>query len=275
MRCHRLDACAQVISPRSMSPRSTLKPGATSPGRGKRPAGLSRPPRAGAKRASSDPIVATRVGPRGARLTSGGSPPWSVPPPRTTSSVQAYVRAVNAHTARLQRREHARHEPAQAGRLHPGVEALQARRGVPCTVAVTLVAALGDLSRVATPSALMPCVGLVPSEDSTGARRRQGASTTAGHRHARRVLVEGAWASRDPANVSRHRPRRLAQHPTASQDISWTAHVRLGQRYRRLSARGTHANQVVVARARERMGCMWAMAPPIPGRPSGHQTEAA
>jgi transposase len=86
----------------------------------------------------------------------------------------------------------------------------------------------------------------------------------AGHPHARRVLVEGAWADRDPAQVSRHRQRRLAKPPQVSQDISWKAQVRLGQRSRRLVARGKHAHVVTVAMARELAGCMWAMAQEVP-----------
>jgi transposase len=180
---------------------------------------------------------------------------------------QEYLRAVNEHTERLQRLEHALHEQAKAWRLHPVVEALQALRGVPCTVAVTLVAELGDLSRFDTPRELMKCLGLVPSEYSTGERRRQGSITTAGNTHARRVLVEGAWAYRYPAKVSRHLQLRLEQHPKAIQDISWKAQVRLCKRYRRLIARGKHANQVVVAIARELTGFMWAIAKQIPVRP--------
>jgi transposase len=55
--------------------------------------------------------------------------------------------------------------------------------------------------------------------------------TKTGNTHARRVLVEGAWAYRYPANVSRQLPLRLAHQPKMMQDISWTAHVRLCKRY--------------------------------------------
>jgi transposase len=71
--------------------------------------------------------------------------------PAQQSVFQEDVRAVNEHTERLQRLEQALQEQATSWRLHPVVEALQARRGVPCTVAVTTVAELGDLTRVATP----------------------------------------------------------------------------------------------------------------------------
>jgi transposase len=130
-----------------------------------------------------------------------------------------------------------------------------------------MVAALGDLTRFDNPRQLMPFLGLIPSEDSTGERRRQGSITKAGHRHARRVLIEGAWASRSPANVSRHVQLRREQQPNAIQDISWKAQGRLCKRYRRLIARGKHANQVVVAIARELMGFMWAIAKQIPLTP--------
>jgi transposase len=177
---------------------------------------------------------------------------------------QEYVRAVNEHTARRQRWAQALHAQVNAWRRPPVVEALQALRGVQCTVAVPTGAALGDLTRFDHPSQLMTCLGLLPSEDSSAERRRQGASTNAGHTHARRAVVEGAWAYRYPAKVSRHPQLRLEKLPKAVQDISWKAQVRLCKRHRKLSARGKNANQVVVAIARELIVFMWAMAKEVP-----------
>jgi transposase len=131
---------------------------------------------------------------------------------------------------------------------------------VPFTVAVTTLAELGDLTRFETPRQLMKFLGLMPSEDSSGERRRQSSITTAGHTHARRALVAGAWADQYPAKVRRHLQLRLETPPKAIQDLSWKAQVRWCQRDRRLIARGKHANQVVVAIARELVGLMWAMA---------------
>jgi transposase len=147
-----------------------------------------------------------------------------------------------------------------AWRVSPVVEALPAWRGVPLTVAVTLVAAMADLTRVESPRELMKCMGLMPSAYSAGEPRRQGAMTQAGNTPARRVLVDGAWAYRDPAKLSRHWQRRLEHPPTVIQDMSWKAHVRLCTRYRRLVARGQHAHVVTVAMARELTGFRWAMA---------------
>jgi transposase len=177
---------------------------------------------------------------------------------------QEDVRAVNEPTERLQRLEQALHEQVHTWRLQPVVEALQALRGVQCTVAVTIVAERGDLTRVDHPRQLMSDLGLTPSEDSSGERRRPGSITTTGNTHARRALIEGAGAYRYPANVSRHLQLRLEKLPKAVQDISWKAHVRLCKRHRKLSARGQHANQVVVAIARALIAFLWAMAKEVP-----------
>ena len=177
---------------------------------------------------------------------------------------QEYVRAVHEHTERLQRLEQELHEHVTTWRLHPVVEALQALRGVQFTVAVTLVAAMGALTRFDPPRALMQFLGLVPSEYASGEQRRQGSITKAGNTHARRVLGEGAWAYRDPAKVSRHLQLRLETQPKVIQDIRWQAQVRLCKRYRRLVSRGKHAHVVTVAIARALAGCMGAMAREVP-----------
>ena len=135
------------------------------------------------------------------------------------------------------------------------------------TVAVTTVAALGALPRFAPPRQLRKCLGVLPSEYATGERRRQGAMPNAGHTHARRALVEGAWASRSPAKGSRPLPRRLAKPPKVLQDSRWKAQVRLWTRSRRLVATGNHAHVVPVAMARALVGFLGAMAKEVPVTP--------
>ena len=208
-------------------------------------------------------------------IRSTGRANWGPAPLRWLSEVvcptpaqhivfQAYVRAVTAHTARLQRLDQARHAHVHAWRVHAVVEALQALRGVQGTVAVTMGADIGDLPRFAPPRALMQCLGLIPSEYSSGERRQQGSLTKAGTTHARRALVEGAWAYRYPAKGSRHLQLRREKHPKILQDISWQAQVRLCKRSRQLVARGKHAHIVTVAIARARAGFMWAIAKQLP-----------
>ncbi len=149
------------------------------------------------------------------------------PTPAQPMVLQEYVQTVTEQTERLGRLELALHEQVHTWRLAPVVEALQALRGVQCTVARTRVAALGDLTRVDNPRQLMHYLGLTPSEYSSGPRRQQGRMTKTGHTPARRALVAGAWAYRYPATVRRHLPLRLEKLPTAIQAISWKAQVRL------------------------------------------------
>jgi transposase len=127
------------------------------------------------------------------------------PTPAPQMVFQAYIRAVTDPTERLARLAHELTDPVQTWRLAPVGDALQALRGGQCTVAVTTVAALGDLTRFENPRQLLPSLGFTPSADSTGERRRQGGITKTGNSQARRALVEGAWASRSPAKVSRPR----------------------------------------------------------------------
>lgn len=186
------------------------------------------------------------------------------PTPAQQIIFQEYVRAVHEQAARLQRLEQELPDHVKTWRLQPVVEALQARRGVQLTVAITMIAEVGDLTRFENPRELMNFLGLIPSEYSSGARRHQGAITKAGNTHARRALVKGAWAYRYPAKVSRHLQLRLEKQPQVIQDLSWKAQVRLCKRCRQLVARGTHANIVTVAIARELAGFMWAMAKQFP-----------
>lgn len=105
---------------------------------------------------------------------------------------------------------------------------------------------------------------MIPSEHSSGEKRRQGPITKAGNPRARRVLVEGAWAYRYPAKISPHIQQRIEKLPKAVRDIGWKAQVRLCRRFRRLTSRGKHANVVVTAIARELVAFMWAIAKEVP-----------
>jgi len=66
-------------------------------------------------------------------------------------------------------------------------------RGIDTLSAVGLCAEVGNFERFERPGPLMSYLGLVPSENSSGETRRQGAITKSGSRHARRLLVEAAW----------------------------------------------------------------------------------
>ncbi len=94
------------------------------------------------------------------------------------------------------------------------VARLRCLRGVDTLSAVGLCAEIGDFTRFQRPGKLMSYVGLVPSENSSGETRRQGAITKTGSRHARRLLVEASWHYRKTPRPRRHPPappRRAAR----------------------------------------------------------------
>lgn len=110
-----------------------------------------------------------------------------------------HLRRIEEAQARCDRLDAALAEAVAGWRLAPLVEALQALRGIALVVAATLVAEIGDLGRFETPKQLMSWLGLVPSEQSSGARVRRGAITKTGNGQARTMLVEASWCYRLPA----------------------------------------------------------------------------
>jgi transposase len=183
-----------------------------------------------------------------------------MPQPPQQIAFQEYLDTVTLATERVARLEQQIHSQVELWRMKPLVEALQALRGVKLVVAATVVAELGDLRRFDNPRQLSAYVGLVPSEHSSGASTRRGGITKTGNAHARRVLVEAAWAYRFPARVSRTIRLRQESLPQGINDISWQAQLRLCGRYRRLMAAGKCKQQTVTAIARELLGYIWAIA---------------
>jgi len=186
------------------------------------------------------------------------------PTPAQQIVFQESIHAVDQLTERVARLEAELEELLPSWRLYPVLRAVQALRGVQLTVAVTVLAELGDLTRFDNPRQLGAFVGLNPSEYSSGDKRRQGSITKAGNGHARRALVEAAWAYQHPAKVSAIIQKRLEGIPKPIQQTAWKAQVRLCKRFGRLVARGKNSNVVVVAIARELVAFMWAIARQTP-----------
>ncbi len=183
-----------------------------------------------------------------------------MPTPAQQIAYQEYVNTVTERSHRLERLERMLKQQIEGWHFAPVVSALQALRGIRFINAVTMVAELGDLTRFDHPRQLMCFLGLVPSQHSSGERTRLGPITKSGNRHARRNLVEAAWAYRYRAKVSREIQIRQEKLPIKIRDIAWKAQVRLCARYRKLTARGKHKNVVVTAIARELLAFMWDIA---------------
>lgn len=180
------------------------------------------------------------------------------PIPALDQTHRAYLRAVDEIERRLHDVEADLRALLTLAPLQPRVQRLRCFRGIDDLTALTIAAELGDARRFPNAPSVMAYVGLVPSEHSSGATRAQGAITTTGNAHLRRVLVEAAWHYRHHPFVSR--TLRLRQEGAPSEAIAraWTAQQRLHRRYARFAARGKPKQHIVTAVARELTGFVWA-----------------
>jgi transposase len=144
--------------------------------------------------------------------------------------------------------------------LCPLVRNLCALRGLDTIASAGLAAAIGDPSRFATAPDFMAYLGLVPSESSSGPKRRTGAITKTGDVHARTLLVEAAHSYRLAARIARNKLAAVEAVPDAVRAVAWKAQTRLCRRYRQMMARGKPKPVIVTAIARELAGFVWSIA---------------
>ena len=176
------------------------------------------------------------------------------------AALQEYIDAVHESINRVDRLTDHIRQLVPSWRLASVVAALQAARGVSLIVAVTVLAEIGDLRRFEHPNQLMAYLGLVPSEHSSGDKIKRGHITKTGNGHARKVLVEAAWAYRMKPRVSRVLLKRQQELSDQVRQISWKAQLRLCTRYRRMAGRGKPKQIIVTAIARELSAFLWAIA---------------
>lgn len=168
-----------------------------------------------------------------------------------------YIMEIDALEERVARLFAHMEEQLELWDREPMVRALMALRGFQIVTAMTLIAELGDLDRFESPRQLMGYLGLVPGEDSSGTKRRQGSITKTGNTHARWMLVESANAYEYKEMVSPALSKRQDGQIREVKVLSWRAQTRLCYRRRRLSARKLARNKVTIAIARELCGFIW------------------
>ena len=173
--------------------------------------------------------------------------------------LEDYVKTVEDLGERVERLSKAMEKLVETTALAPLVKALQAFRGISMVSAVTIAAESDDLKRFQTPQQFMSYVGLVPSEDSTGKRRRQGAITRCGNNHLRRIIVEAAWHYRHFPRMSKELRRRNRGVAEGVRQIAWKAQKRLNERMFHLIKAGKSSQKAVIAMARELAGFIWAV----------------
>jgi transposase len=181
---------------------------------------------------------------------------WSHPAERHV--VREYQLAIAQVEARLAELDQAIADIAMAPPYAAAVAALRCFRGIDTLTAMTLLAELYDLRRFAHPRALMAFVGLVPSEQSSGERRKRGGLTRTGNSLVRRILIQAAWQYHHHPRLGPALRVRRAHQPAEVLAIAVKAEQRLCLRYRRLCARQKPKALVIAAVARELVGFIWA-----------------
>jgi transposase len=132
-----------------------------------------------------------------------------------------------------------------------------AMKGFQSVAAMILVSELGAIDRFTHPRQVMAYLGLIPSENTSSDKRRQGAITKCGNAHARWLLVECAQHYVAAPKVSKELSRRQQGQPQQVRALSWKAQHRLHARFAWLSARRLQRNKALVAIARELCGFIW------------------
>jgi transposase len=177
-----------------------------------------------------------------------------------------YLHAVDLVDARIAQLERAIRETSEQGPWRELVARLRCLRGIDTLSALGLVTEIADFNRFAAAEEFMAFVGLVPSEHSSGERRRQGSITKVGNAHVRRLLVEAAWHARRRPRVGYELQRRQRGQDAVVIERAWRCQQRLYSRWHRMAARGKPSQKIVVACARELAGFIWAIATEQPLR---------
>ena len=196
---------------------------------------------------------------------------WTQPHLRWLSSVRfdqpgtqvAFDDYRGAVEALIVRRDQLEREIAQQLPVSPWAQTagrLMCLRGIDTLTAAGLCAEIGDFQRFKHPEQLMSYLGVVPSEHSSGSRRRQGSITKTGSHHARRLLIESAWHYRRPPRVSDALRRRQTGAEPKIVALSWKTQRRLHHVWHRMEHRGKRRTIVAVAVARQLAGFCWAVA---------------
>jgi len=146
---------------------------------------------------------------------------------------------------------------AAQDRYREQTKKLTAFKGIKTLIALSFVADIGDFRRFPNARQFMAYLGVVPSEHSSGNKRRQGGITKAGNSHLRRLLVEAAWHYRSYHPSSRVLTERRKGVDPQILSYANRAGRRLSRKYMHLLLRGKRSQVAVTAVSRELAGFIW------------------
>lgn len=179
--------------------------------------------------------------------------------PKLRTVFDEYSSQIEHCSQRLQSLDRQVESLAQSERYRAAVGVLRCMRGIDTLTAITLLTEIFEFGRFDSPRALMAYLGVTPSQESSGEKRRPGAITKTGNRRVRRILTETAWHYRHPYAVSKALKARRQDQPAWAVGLADRAAKRLYRRYRHLIERGKAAGVAIIAVVRELAGFLWAM----------------
>jgi transposase len=203
---------------------------------------------------------------RGIRYDQGG--PWTAKhknwlsslgfsDPRDRKTLDMYLSTMQEIEGKCAEAAEEIEQIASQERYREQTKKLTAFKGIKTLIALSFVADIGDFRRFSSARQFMAYLGVVPSEHSSGNKRRQGGITKAGNSHLRRLLVEAAWHYRSYHPSSRVLTERRKGVDPQILTYANRAGRRLSRKYMHLLLRGKRSQLAVTAVSRELAGFLW------------------
>jgi len=174
-----------------------------------------------------------------------------------TATFEQYYTYIESLEQRIGRIDATIIETAQSAPFKERVDELRCFKGIDYIVALSVVCEIGDFRRFRNAESFMAYLGLVPSEYSSGGKRKQGRITKTGNSHLRKLLVESSWHYRHRNVIS----KRLAERRQGMDEslilYADKAQARLHSKFQKLVDRGKSVQVSVTATARELAGFIW------------------
>jgi transposase len=177
-------------------------------------------------------------------------------------TLDEYLITYNYLIDKLHRLDQRIEELSVGDRYREQVKKLKCLLGVKAYTALAVLVEIGDFKRFKKAENLASFLGLVSSEDSSGAKQRRGGITKAGNAHLRRLLIEAAQSYTRGTIGHKSKALKHRQSGNEPQVIAYAdkANERLRRKfYRMIMVNKTNRNAAATAIARELACFMWGL----------------
>ena len=177
-------------------------------------------------------------------------------------TLEEYLITYDYLTSKIERLDMRIEELASTEHYQAKVKKLSCLIGVKTHTALSVLVEIGDFARFSKADKLAGYLGLVPGEDSSGAKQKRTGITKAGNSHVRRLLVEAAQSYTRGAIGHKSKALHKRQHGNTPEVIAYAdkANERLRRKfYRMVLKNNSKRNVAATAIARELACFMWGM----------------